>query len=173
MFRHVARHLISPMFFCYKKVERRPVVHPSVRDTIVTIDNRRTANVTIVQIARTDNETETGSEMRATFFCAFIFVLLCISKFCMQGSALSGAAPLFFSDFLLYFYFLIILLTTLGCLGFFVHCVHRPLLCNFAERRPVVHPSVRDTNVTIDNRRTANVTTVQIARTDNETETGG
>jgi hypothetical protein len=49
-------------------VERRAVVHVGVPDTIVTVDNRRTANVTVVQIARADNETEPGLGTEATFF---------------------------------------------------------------------------------------------------------
>jgi hypothetical protein len=48
------------------KVERRPVIRIGVPDTIVTIDNRETTLATIVKIARTDNQTETGSLARAT-----------------------------------------------------------------------------------------------------------
>ena len=42
------------------KVERRPVVRIGIPDTIVTIDNRKTALSPIVQIAGTDHETEPG-----------------------------------------------------------------------------------------------------------------
>ena len=75
IFRHEARHSVSYNdFFEYsvsKSVERRPVVRIGVPDTIVTVDNRKPTMATIVQIARTENQTEPGPETEATFFHLF------------------------------------------------------------------------------------------------------
>lgn len=80
------------MFLFQKSVERRPVVRIGVPDTIVTVDNRRAAMTTIVQIAGTENQTEPGSEARATFFAHSVFLLQ--ENFAAAGGTLTGACPL-------------------------------------------------------------------------------
>jgi len=89
------------MFLFQKSVERRPVVHIGVPDTIVTIDNRRAANATIVQIAGTENKTEPGSETRATFFGAFSF--FASRKLCGGGGHPDRCLPPFACRSLLQF----------------------------------------------------------------------